>query len=69
MKLKNVLLIVAWILFLPIMLLINNILTLTDEERSLAPFSFTLHAKSRAVLISLVIYAFIYYWIFTAIFK
>jgi len=69
MKLKDVLLIIAWILFLPVMLLINNILTLTDEERSLAPFSFTLHAKSRAVLISLVIYAFIYYWIFTAIFK
>ena len=59
--------VILCILFLPVMLCIWSTNKLTNSEKMLAPFSFSLRARSKLVVISLMLYIALYYYLFTLI--
>lgn len=65
---KRIVAIVFWIAFLPAMLAMWSSERVTESERTLFPFSITLRNRGRAVFISLLLYAFLYYKLFSIIF-
>ena len=65
-SLRKILAVIFFVLFLPGMLAFWNAANLTKSEKELAPFSLSLHVKSRLVLITLAVYAFGYYHVITA---
>lgn len=66
-RLRKIVIVLLTIFFMPVMLVIWSSLKLTDAERRLAPFSLSLHTRSRLVLLSLVVYIVIYYFVFNTI--
>lgn len=57
------------IFLLPFMLYLWSVGKITETEKLLGPFSYSLLSRSRIVLIATVVYAFIYYALYQILFK
>lgn len=55
---------ILFVLAFPFMVVGYNVLTITDTEKKLAPFSYSLRAKSRAFIVSNFVYIFAIYYLF-----
>lgn len=55
---------ILFVLAFPFMVVGYGVLTITDTEKILAPFSYSLRAKSRAFIVSNVIYILAIYYLF-----
>lgn len=64
----GILFVLFCILFLPAMLMRWSAGKITEIERTLAPFSYSLRAKSRLIILSLAAYAFAYYQLYKLLF-
>ena len=67
-KTRRVVFILMCILFLPAMLLGWSAERLTENERKTIPFNWSVHTRSRLIVISLIAYAVIYYMLFEYLF-
>jgi len=65
---RTILIVALSIFFLPVILTIWSMGKITPLEESLAPFSWSLRARSRIVLLLIVAYGALYYWLYTVIF-
>lgn len=66
--LRTAVMILFYVLFLPFMLAGWSVSQVTEREINTFPFSYDLRTRSRLVLLTLFLYAFLYYWLYEQFF-
>ena len=66
--LRTAVMILFYVLFLPFMLVGWSVSQVTEREINAFPFSYDVRTRSRLVLLTLFLYAFLYYWLYEQFF-